>query len=414
MTFESAPTPRCFDLGVPPFRLEAGPQLPQLPISGWWWGPVQDQPILEAAAHTFPCSTTRPRQASAPGLKRVSSRFDHNIPTVLFVHALTGDARAGGEDGWWAPLIGPGRPFDPACARLLCFNNLGSCYGSFGPTSPDWPWMKAPVVGEALSRPELKVPAAVSTWDQARAILRALDALGIGRIRVALGGSLGGMIVLALAALAPDRFEQLVPIAASVSATPWIIGFNHIARQAILADPGWPTSAHRGLSIARQLGQMTYRAEAGLVERQGRRHRPDGPPPSFWSPHLPYAQETYLEHQGEKFIRRFDARSYLVQLNAMDHHDIDRKPPEPEADDQWCLNGDQWSGRSRLPDHIDAVGISSDVLYRAEHMQRLAASSVSNRYHEIQSPHGHDGFLIEWTQLETIFRAVGAPFNIKP
>lgn len=418
MTRFGATKPRCFELGLPPFPLEAGPELPRLHLSGWWWGPPTDLQTLEARGRMSACTDRpTPRALDSPPFTGASGpALDPRVPTVLLIHALTGDAQAGGDGGWWGPVIGPGRALDPTRSRLLCFNNLGGCYGSFGGLDLDWPWMDAPRVGAALLSEGLRLPAPLSTWDQARAILRALDALGVDTVRAVIGGSLGGMVVLALGALAPARFEQLLPVAASEAASPWIIGFNHVARQAILLDPGWPQRPTRGLALARQLGQMTYRAEPGLAERQGRLVRPDrlegaAPFTERWSATLPYAQETYLEHQGAKLVARFDAASYLVQLSAMDHHDLERRPPDPDGFDSWDLGEGPWLGRARLPAVIDAVGIASDVLYPPVHMQNLAATAQNGRYHEIRSPHGHDAFLIEWAQLDAILRAAGAPFD---
>lgn len=406
-------TPRAFDLGLPPMRLEGGAALPHLHLRGWWWGPPEDTDTLSRLGRARPLADAPvPEAPEPPPLAAPGPGLDPRIPTVLLVHALTGDARAGGSGGWWAPVIGPGRPLDPTRTRLLCFNNLGSCYGSFGPRHPAWPWVLDPSLGPDRVT---ELPAPVTSWDQARAILRALDALGVERVRVGLGGSLGAMILLALGSLAPDRFEHLVPVAGSESASPWIIGFNHVARQIILQDPDWPSHPSRGLELARQLAQMTYRAEPGLTARQGRRLRDqredaEAPLTETWSATLPYAQQTYLEHQGRKLVARFDAPSYLTQLSAMDHHDIARPPPPPEPADRYPAPA-PWTGRDRLRARIDAVGIDSDVLYPAVHMRALAEARPDGRYHELSSAHGHDAFLIEWDQLDRLLRALGAPFD---
>lgn len=406
----AAPAPLELTIDVPPFRLEGGASLVRARLQTWWWGPEADLDAFEDLGARSP--TGAPTTVHEPPAETPRPiRLDPKIPTVLVLHALTGDARVGGRGGWWAPLVGPGRPLDPSCARILCFNNLGSCYGSSGPQERAWPWTPSPAVGVG----PLDVPAPVTTWDQARAILRGLEHLGLGPVDVVLGGSLGGMLVLSLGALAPERFPHLVPIAASPSASPWIIGFNHIARQIILSDPHWPHDPSRGLSLARQLAQMTYRAEPGLIERQGRALRPnvlDGPEPftSRWQASLPYAQETYLEHQGRKLVTRFDAPSYLVQLGAMDHHDVDRRPPAPEEADPYTLPDGAWPGLDRFEGRIDGIGIDSDALYAPGHLRDLTARRPSWHYHELRSLHGHDAFLIEWDQLEHILRTIGAPF----
>lgn len=273
-------------------------------------------------------------------------------PAVLLVHALTGDARA---DTWWAPLVGPGRPLDPARYRLVCVNNLGSCYGSSGPTDPGFP-----------------DGARLDTLDQASALWMALDALGVGQVHLAAGGSLGGMIALALAALRPACVERLLPICACATSSAWIVGFNHVQRQAIALDPA------RGLEVARQLATLTYRAAPGLERRQ-----PRGTPPpcAAW----PHRVQGYLEHQGRALRDRYDARSYLAQLDAMDAHDVaDRL------------------GAVRAPALV--VDIDTDVLFPPAQSDALAALLPNADRATLRSEHGHDGFLIEWEGLAPLVR----------
>lgn len=269
-------------------------------------------------------------------------------PTVLLVHALTGDARA---DAWWAPLVGPGRPLDPTRYRILCFNNLGSCYGSSGPGDPGFP-----------------AGARLDTRDQAAALWMALDALGVDRLHLAAGGSLGGMIAVALAALRPASVERLLPICACATSSAWIVGFNHVQRQAIALDPV------RGLEVARQLAMLTYRAAPGLDRRQSR-----AVPPTPGAP-WPYRVQGYLEHQGRALRERYDARSYLAQLDAMDGHDVaDRL------------------GAVLAPALV--VDIDTDVLFTPAQSDALAALLPDAARATLRSEHGHDGFLIEWEGL---------------
>ncbi|MFY0580553.1 alpha/beta fold hydrolase [Cystobacter fuscus] len=163
----------------------------------------------------------------------------------------------------------------------------------------------------------------------ARAILQSLDALGIERVSLVTGGSVGGMIVLCLAVLAPERFERIAPIAAASEASAWVVGWNHVARRTVLADPGYPHDCERGLELARQLATLTYRAEPGMDAHHGRgRPRPGETQAPGWSSRGHYPIQSYLEHQGAKLRARFDARSYLALLGAMDHHDLSR-PPSP-------------------------------------------------------------------------------------
>lgn len=410
---------RVFDLPLPELSLEAGARLHPHVTRGWWWGPERDLPWLHARAHLLAEETVRQSALSVVrrtreqvrGLAETlphegSARPDASVPTVLLVHALTGDMRAGGPGGWWEPVIGPGRALDPERVRLLCFNNLGSCYGSTGPADEGFPSRvedrrfapPAPLLKGDLPLDERLLPATLTPWDQARALLQALDALGIERVSLATGGSLGGLIVLCLAVLAPERFERIVPIAACEEASTWVMGWNHVARQAVLLDPGYPEDAGRGLELARQLATLTYRAEPGLDSRHGRHQpRPGETRAPTWSSRALYPLQSYLEYQGVKLRARFDARAYLALLGAMDHHDLSRAP---QGEAPW--------GSSRIQASALCVGIDQDQLFYPEHMRRLAARLREQgghaEYAEISSPHGHDAFLIEWAQLEALLR----------
>ncbi|MFH1532627.1 MAG: alpha/beta fold hydrolase [Pseudomonadota bacterium] len=372
--------PLSFDLALPALTLEGGARVDPHRARGWRWGPEEG-------------------------------------PVVLLVHALTGDAEAGGPRGWWRPVIGPGRALDPARHRLLCFNNLGSCYGTSGPADPGFPTrlddrrfpIPAPYGKGARAEAEARLPATITSWDQARSILLALDALEIGTVHLATGGSLGGMIALCLAVLAPDRFRRVATFGATGRASPWQIGWNHVGRQLVLLDPV------RGLELARQVGHMTYRAEAGLEDRQGRGMGADAAleaAGAAWSPRGAYAVETYLEHQGTRLRERFDPRAYLVQLGAMDHHDLDRHPGPPDPGETWDPDG-PW-GLDRIRAAILAVGIDSDRLFSPTEMAELAAAlrdrGVDARYREMRSLHGHDAFLIEWGPVAGLLEeALGMP-----
>lgn len=411
-----ARTPRVFDLALPELPLEAGARVASHLVRGWWWGPSEDLPWLESRSllHSEE-SGTRPmrvvqrtaerlRHLSGEARRTSSLRAVEDVPTVLLVHALTGDARAGGPGGWWEPVIGPGRVLDPGRVRLLCFNNLGSCYGTSGPADAGFPRRvddsrfgpPSPLPKGNVAMDETLLPATVTPWDQARSILLALDALGVERVSLVVGGSLGGMIVQCLAALAPERFERMAPIAAAEAASPWVLGWNHVARQAVLLDPGYPKAPWRGLELARQLATLTYRAEPGLALTQGREGA------AGWSSRALYPVQSYLEHQGSKLRARFDARAYLALLGAMDHHDLARA-----------------RGLERIQASTLAVGIDRDQLFFPEHMKslasRLRALGRHAEYAELSSPHGHDGFLIEWAPVaELLQRALALPSGLAP
>ncbi|RKH08512.1 alpha/beta fold hydrolase [Corallococcus sp. CA053C] len=409
-------TARVFDLSLPDLPLEAGACVAPHLVRGWWWGPPEDLAWLQSRARVHSEEETRAgrlqvvrrsaselRDAAANARRNGPRRAPTPVPTVLLVHALTGDMNAGGEGGWWEPVIGPGRPLDPSRVRLLCFNNLGSCYGTFGPADEGFPqrtddtrFGPAPVLPRGdLRLDERSLPATVTPWDQARSILASLDALGVEEVALVTGGSLGGMVVLCLAALAPERFQRMVPIATAESASAWVVGWNHVARQAILLDPEYPESPRRGLELARQLATLTYRAEAGLDALQRR--------PNAWSSRALYPVESYLEYQGSKLEARFDARSYLALLGAMDHHDLARVPTPRGG-----------PGLDRIRASTLSIGIDRDQLFPPEHMvtlsRRLRAQGLHSEYAALCSVHGHDGFLIEWDALAPLLiRALALP-----
>ncbi len=354
-----------------PFRLECGVPLPTLHLKAWTWGPT-------------PVADDRP----VPPLPS-------DAPVVLVIHALTADARVGGPDGWWQALVGPGRALDPGRVRLLCFNNLGSCYGSFGPQDEGFPTRAAlpcPVQPPNGATPiPADAPAPITPWDQARAILLGLNALGVEEVDLLIGGSLGGMIAQCLAVLDPERFGHLVLLATDVKATPWVQAFNHLGRQAL--------HRHGDLDLARQVAHLSYRAEAGLEQRQGRRR---------YSPFGVSHVQSYLQHQGHKLRRRFHPAAYLAQLDAMDLHDLERPLDGPEPHESWRLDGTWGEARLRLP--LTALAVDTDQLFRPHHLQDLVTRhrnrGRSGRFVSLTSPHGHDGFLLATDQISPILKTL--------
>ena len=292
---------------------------------------------------------------------------------MLLVHALTGSAQAGGQGGWWEPVIGPGRALDPDQYRIVCFNNLGSCYGSSGPGTEGFP------DDRNLD---------LTSVDISRALLQGLDKLGIKQVYLTTGGSLGGMVTLALAAIAPERFQRILPLATSVAASAWVVGWNHVARQILRLDPGYPHNIGRGLEVARQLAILTYRAEPGLDARQPR-------PVMASSASSGYPVQSYLEHQGAKLRNRFAAQAYELQLAAMDHHDLLQPLP-----------GDNRPAISRVKASTLVVDIDTDQLFTPAQADVLAAElrQAGARVDRatLCSIHGHDAFLMEWEALAPV------------
>ena len=386
--------PVVFDLRLPQLTLDHGGAVDPLVVRGWLWtaGARAFLQQRDLAVVDVPAGQVVRRDAEADAARPIRAPVDpagsEATPTILVIHALTGDAIAGGNGGWWSPVIGPGRPLDPTTHRILCFNNLGSCYGTSNADDRGFS------------------PGPLTTWDQARTLLAALDALGIDRLALVTGGSLGAMVTLSFAALAPDRVERISPIAGCASASSWIIGFNHVQRQAIAGA----RNPDDGLSMARQIAMLSYRAEPGLDARQGRQ-RID---PTSSAGGLRYRMQSYLEHQGTKLVGRFTATSYLAMMDAMDNHDVVRPPLQRNTFETWSWPDAGTDGFDRIKASCLAIGIDTDQLFFPVHSrataEALAARGVRAEYAEIRSPHGHDGFLIEWDQLGPLLsRALSMP-----
>ena len=301
---------------------------------------------------------------------------------ALVCHALSGSAQVA---EWWPAIFAAQGLIEPTNDAVLGINILGSCYGSTGPSSID-PETDQPY-GAAFPL--------VCLRDVVRAQALLLDSLGIARLKLAIGASIGGMQVLQWAIQFPARVEHAVVIAAA-PLNAMGLALNHLQRQAIMLDPGWNDgdySPHappgRGLALARALGVMSYKSAELFEERHGRRPDRNGENP-WQDDGLPggrFDVSGYLDHQGEKFNSRFDANSYLAITRMMDLFDPARgyaSPPEAWA---------------RIQARLTLVGISSDWLFPAAEVAALAAAirdaGVRCEYRALVSSHGHDSFLAE-------------------
>lgn len=292
-------------------------------------------------------------------------------PQVLVIHALTGSADAAGD--WWEPLIGEGRALDTRHVGVLCANLLGGRYGTTGPTSPH------PRTG----RPYGAAFPSVSVRDQAEAQWRLLDALGVEELALAAGGSLGGMVALEVALARPDAVRHVAPIAAPAAIGPLAVAWNHLQVQLI------ERLGLDGLSLARQLAMTTYRSEADFAERFAGAHEADGRPSVL----------SYLDHQGDKLVDRFDPATYRTLVGAMDSHDIGRGRGGLHGALRWLAEGGT---------EITGIGIQDDILYGPRQVHGLVDAAVAvgvpATYREITSTKGHDAFLVEWDQLTDLLR----------
>lgn len=292
---------------------------------------------------------------------------------VLVCHALTGSAAA---DTWWQGLFGPGRTLDPERDFIVCASVLGGCYGTTGPTTPGpdgRPW-----------GPDFP---AITIRDIVRLQALLLESLGVRRLRLVIGGSMGGMQALEWPLLFPDKVEAAVVIATSARHSAWCIGISEAQRQAIYADPLWqggrylPAAPPRaGLAAARAMAMITYRSRASFEERFG---RDENQLESF-------AIASYLEYQGQKLVDRFDANSYVTLTRAMDSHDVGRG------------RGGAAAALSRVGQPVLVVSIPSDVLYPPAEQEELTRLLPQGQLATLESHHGHDAFLIDVEQLDAI------------
>ena len=379
------------DLPLPAFRLHCGLPLPGLHVRAQVLGPGTEA-LSPWAVEVSPSPT--PVRRTSDALRRLWAapappRLDDTVPTVLIVHALTGDARVSGPGGWWSDLVGPGKVYDTDRKRIVCMNLLGSCYGTFGADDEGFPRWHDLAGAETSDAPPWR-PAPLTPWDQARAQLALLDALGIEHVERAAGGSLGGMVALATQALAPERVHAVDAIATDAVATPWILGWNHVGRQATLRDP------RDGLALARQLAHLSYRADPGLTIRHARRRTDD-------TPTAPYQLQNYLSHHGNKLVARFTAAAYVAMLDTMDHHDLG--VPVPTVGDQ----APDAEPAERHLHHLRAVGISTDQLFPADRMRALAQRVPGSTYATLDNPHGHDAFLLDPQGVVAALRVQGDP-----
>ncbi|NOY56520.1 MAG: homoserine O-acetyltransferase [Actinobacteria bacterium] len=282
---------------------------------------------------------------------------------ILVCHALTGSADA---DVWWAGMFGTGRAFDPDRDFIVSVNVLGSCYGTTGPAD-------APPGGTRYG-PDFP---AVTIGDMVDLEKQLLDHLGVERLELVIGGSMGGMQALSWAERYPEMVDAIVPIGVGSAQSAWALAISEAQRAAIIGDHGFlggrydpaqpPTS---GLATARMIAMCSYRSADDFDTRFGRELTDDG-----------YAAQSYLRYQGIKLVERFDANSYLTLIEAMDGYQV-----EPSA--------------IEVPAFV--VGISSDILYPAQEVRALAAALPQAEFCLLAAPQGHDAFLIETNRLSRL------------
>lgn len=322
-----------------PFLLESGETLPEIDI----------------AYHTF-------------------GTLDEKKDNVVWVcHALTANSDV---TDWWPHTVETGYFLDPDKWFVVCANILGSCYGSTGPMS----------INPSTGKPYYNDFPNLTIRDMVNAHRLLADALGIEKIHMLVGCSVGGFQAIEWAAMQPDRFEKLIFLATSPKASPWSIALDETQRMAILSDKTYgekrPDAARDGLAAARAIGLLSYRGPWGYNKTQQ-------DPPSDEIPKTHRAC-TYQQYQGEKLCRRFDAYSYMSILNAFDTHDVGRG------------RGGIEKVLSTIKAPVIVIGITTDIIFTPEDMKELTSMLPNAEYFELQSEFGHDGFLVEYEKLNQI------------
>ncbi|QLC25611.1 homoserine O-acetyltransferase [Parasphingopyxis algicola] len=314
---------------------------------------------------------------------------DDKSNAILICHALTGDQHVAsthpvtGKPGWWARMVGAGKPVDPARHFVICVNVLGSCMGSAGPAS---------LAGDGQPY-AMRFPV-ITIRDMVRAQAMLLDHLGIETLHAVIGGSMGGMQVLEWACLYPDRVRSAIAIATAPRHSAQNIAFHEVGRQAIMADPHWRGGDYyadgdqptKGLAVARMAAHITYLSEEGLTEKFGRRLQArDAKSFGF---DADFQVESYLRHQGISFVDRFDANSYLYITRAMDYFDL--------AEEHGGLLANAFKDTKT---RFCVISFDSDWLYPTSEaktiVRALNASGAEVSFVELSSPFGHDAFLLD-------------------
>lgn len=317
---------------------------------------------------------------------------------ILVCHALSGSARVA---DWWPLMFGPSGLFDLKRHCIVCANILGSCYGSTNPGSID------PNTG----KPYGSTFPLISVRDIVRAEALLLDSLGIEKVQLAIGPSLGGMQVLEWAINYPDKIRRAVAMG-SAPLNAMGLALNHMQRQAVRIDPAWNNGSYTednrptaGLSLARQIAMISYKTQELFDIRFGRKPNRNGEDPYCTGDQNGliggrFDIGGYLDYQGELFNRRFDANSYLSILRTMDTFDP--------------VRGYNTSSEvySRIRAEVTLIGLSTDWLIPASDVLALAeeiiASGAKCEYREMISHHGHDGFLAE---MDTLVQVLGSALD---
>ncbi|WP_028317092.1 homoserine O-acetyltransferase MetX [Desulfobulbus elongatus] len=312
---------------------------------------------------------------------------------ILILHAFSGDSHVAGHlsegdgrPGWWDNMVGPGKPVDTNRYFVICSNILGGCAGSTGPSS----------INPATGKPYGLAFPMVTIKDMVRAQKHLIDHLGIAKLMSLVGGSVGGMQVLRWCADYPEMVGSAIPLATTTRHSAQAIAFNEVARQAIMADPEWnngdyydgPGPAH-GLAVARMIGHVTYLSDSAMREKFGRRLHRSALSFDFTGD---FQVESYLHHQGKKFVNRFDANSLLYITKAADYFDLERGGVNLLVNETLA----------NVPFLV--VSFTSDWLYPTYQSRDIVSALKKNgsdvSFCEIEAQWGHDAFLLPNRRLD--------------
>ena len=315
---------------------------------------------------------------------------------IMILHALSGDAHVAGkhhpEDrkaGWWDIMVGPGKAFDTERYFVICSNVIGGCKGSTGPSS----------IHPATGRPYALSFPVVTIKDMVNTQKALLNHLGIPQLLAVTGGSMGGMQALQWTVSYPDMVKLAIPIATTSRLSAQAIGFNEVGRQAIMMDPDWmggeyygKAVPHRGLAVARMIGHITYLSDESMHRKFGRELVDKAE--YGYDFMMDFQVESYLRYQGDSFVKRFDANSYLFISKAMDYFDL-RQP-----------SGDLHKELAAAKAKFLVISFSSDWLFPSYQSKDIVKALRRNNAHvsyaEIQTDYGHDAFLLEHRQLTAL------------
>ena len=314
---------------------------------------------------------------------------------ILVCHALTGDSHAAGwhkgdnKPGWWEILIGHGKALDPKKYFIICSNVLGGCKGTTGPKSIN------PDTGEPYG---LDFPV-ITIKDMVKVQKKLIDHFGIKKLQAVIGGSMGGMQVFQWIVSYPEMVRKAMPIATTARSSPQQIAFNEVGRQAIVKDPNWQKGKYyntnkapeSGLSLARMMAHITYLSDESMHLKFGRNLQDKEKITYDFT--TDFQVESYLHHQGDTFVKRFDANTYLYVTKAIDLFDM-------------AINGSLVDGFKPITSKVEIINVNSDWLYTTEQSEEMLTAMQSNdievTYNEIKSDYGHDAFLLESGQLNYI------------